>query len=272
MNQSLWLVLALSVPSVLVAVVLAIVLIKRKAQERSGVERLLAVVKAAEPDYRQALERRFAQDGQVAEAKAIQTADKLVKQRRQYFKQLLASLLERKPDALLKLEPALVQYSEAHLQLLGSLAAAAAPANAMEAAVVASTANTPAGAGGTEAQWRSENDRLRREVGLTLSALNNIFAEYASMFGDEHTRRDMNLEEILNSMQQLAAGQPAESTEPASEAMQENRPLTAAPVADVELAGIDAVTADDAPVAGDPFAETESLVEPAPADVASDKA
>lgn len=265
MNQSLWLVLALSVPSVLVAVVLAIVLIKRKAQERSGVERLLAVVKAAEPDYRQALERRFAQDGQVAEAKVIQTADKLVKQRRQYFKQLLASLLERKPDALLKLEPALVQYSEAHLQLLGSLAAPAPAAVAVEAAAPASTV-AAAGAGGSEAQWRSENDRLRREVGLTLSALNNIFAEYASMFGDEHTRRDMNLEEILNSMQQLAAGQPAEPTEPAPEATQENRPLAATPKADGESA------LEDEPVAGDPFAEPEPVVEPAAVAVEPDKA
>ncbi len=238
--NTLWLVLAISLPSVLVAVVLAVLLVKRKAQDRLAVERLLAAVKNAEPDYRQAMLNRLLKAG-VAEERAQADAGKLVKHRRQYWKQLLAALLNREPAALLQAEPALRQFSEAHLQDLPSLVLAIGAAPAVAAATESVAADAAGAADGpVNETMRRENDRLKREVGLTLSALNNIFAEYASMFGDEQTRRDMNLEEILTAMQQLAAGQPAESTAVDAGG---NRPLAAA--TDPGLAGLDEDFAGD---------------------------
>lgn len=242
MTESLWLVLALSVPSVLVAIVLAAILIRRKAQERRAVELLLGAVKNAEADYRQALLSKLGADSALAE----KSADKLVKQRRQYFKRVLSALLDRKPTGLLVIEAALRQFSESHLQSLAALANATAPAPASQASIPTAAAE------GGEGALRNENDRLRREVGLTLSALNNIFAEYASMFGDEHTRRDMSLEEILNSMQQLASGEPPE---PEPGAGMDNRPLASV-----------ASDTDSFLPNNDPFAESaQSESEDAPA-------
>lgn len=232
--NTLWLVLAISLPSVLVAVVLAVLLVKRKAQDRLAVERLLAAVKNAEPDYRQGVLNRLLKAG-VAEERAQTDASKLVKQRRQYWKQLLAALLSREPAALLQAEPALRQFSEAHLQDLPSLVLAIGAESPATVAIEPAVTDANAAAAPTNDSMRRENDRLKREVGLTLSALNNIFAEYASMFGDEQTRRDMNLEEILTAMQQLAAGQPADAT--TVDVAGGNRPLAA--VSTPALDGLD---------------------------------
>lgn len=241
--SSLGLVLALSGPAVIVAIVLAMLLLKRKAQDRRAVELLLNAVKTAEPTYREQLLGKLGAGGHADPVKLEALVDKLIKGRRQYFKQVLAALLDRKPTGLLGMEPALQQYSELHLQGMAVLARTPAPAAAASVATgVADATVAMAAHGASEASLRSENDRLKREVGLTLSALNNIFAEYASMFGDEHTRRDMSLEEILSSMQQLAAGEPpAPVVEPAS-----SIPATLP------------ATAEELTIASDPFAEPES--------------
>lgn len=234
--SELWLVLALSAPAVLVAVVLALLLLRRKAHERKAVEALLVAVKGAEAEYRNALLTRLG--GDVDDP----AADKLVKQRRQYFKQVLQALLDRRPTGLLVLEPALRQFSEVHVQLLASRQLAAAPVSGVAEPAPATAANT----GRSDEPLRAENDRLRREVGLTLSALNNIFAEYASMFGDEHTRRDMSLEEILHSMQQLAAGEPPAPVElPPDDAVTETG-LSEPDTQDDPFASADAAVADSA--------------------------
>lgn len=235
----LGMVLALSGPAVVVAIVLAVLIIKRKAQDRRAVELLLLAVKVAEPAYREHLLGKLGANGHADPDKLAALVDKLIKGRRQYFKQLLAALLDRKPTGLLAIEPALQQYGELHLQAMAVLARSPAPAMAEPPSP--STGGPAAPTTVVESQLRGENERLRREVGLTLSALNNIFAEYASMFGDEHTRRDMNLEEILSSMQQLAAGEPPV---PADEPM---------PVSVLEPLPDD--VPEEVEVAGDPFAE-----------------
>ncbi|MFZ5843027.1 MAG: hypothetical protein ACOY3E_09020 [Pseudomonadota bacterium] len=242
---ALSMVLALSGPAVVVAIVLAVLIIKRKAQDRRAVELLLMAVKAAEPAYREHLLGKLGSSGHADPDKLAALVDKLIKGRRQYFKQVLAALLDRKPSGLLAMEPALQQYSELHLQGMAVLARSMVPAPAVAEAAATAASGSGAATFAGEGQLRSENDRLRREVGLTLSALNNIFAEYASMFGDEHTRRDMSLEEILSSMQQLAAGEPPAAVD---------EPLPGSALERL---------LDDVPkeveVAGDPFAEPAAI-------------
>lgn len=224
MNNPLLIVLALSVPSLLTAVVLAVLIIRRKAQERSGVERLLAAVKANELEFRAALAQRLITDFHCEEETAGQTADSLVKQRRQTYKQVLTALLEREPTALTRLEPSIAGFADAHLKALAALSLHAGKREVMPAAVPPSLIPQAPPTDAGEAVLRMENDRLRREVSLTLSTLNNIFAEYASMFGDEQTRRDMSLPEILSAMQHLAEGE-----QPLAGAMEDaaNAPLHA---------------------------------------------
>lgn len=254
MNQALWLVLGLSGPAVLVAIVLAFLLIRRKAQDRAGVERLLAVVKNSEPAYRDSLHKQLMQHANWPEEQAQLEAEKLLKQRRQYFRQVLNGLLKRDPDALLTIETALQPFVAAHLQLLAHGAVLVTTPVALPSNAAGESAAVVAAPSASESALRGENDRLRREVGLTLSALNNIFAEYASMFGDEHLRRDMSLEEILSSMQQLAAGQPPEPAA-VSEATVTNQPLSAAE----NLDGIDDDPTQVPPEStDDPFADSQN--------------
>ncbi|MEM9100901.1 MAG: hypothetical protein AAGB12_01150 [Pseudomonadota bacterium] len=47
---------------------------------------------------------------------------------------------------------------------------------------------------------QSENKDLKREIHKTLKTLNNIFAEYSSMFGEEVNSQDMTAEEIVEAM------------------------------------------------------------------------
>ena len=50
---------------------------------------------------------------------------------------------------------------------------------------------------------REENDRLKKEVSITLGTLNNIFSEYSSMLGEEGERKDMKVEDILAKMESM---------------------------------------------------------------------
>ncbi len=266
MNNPLLIVLALSVPSLLTAVVLAVLIIRRKAQERSGVERLLAAVKASEASFRDALAQRLIKDFHCEEESAGQTADSLVKQRRQTYKQVLTALLEREPTALSQLEPSIAGFANAHLKALAALSLHAGKREApvsVPPSLIPQAPPTDAG----EAVLRMENDRLRREVSLTLSTLNNIFAEYASMFGDEQTRRDMSLPEILSAMQHLAEGE-----QPVAGAVDDavNAPLSAMTAepdgALTELDLSQATPAEaDAGLGDRPENEREFGVEPTPA-------
>ncbi len=255
MNNPLLIVLALSLPSLLTAVVLAVLLIRRKALERGGVERLLAAVKSAEPSFRAALLQRLVNEFQCEEESAGQTADKLVKHRRQTYKQVLTALLDRDPGALVRLEPVITDFADVHLKALSALSLQAGKRESAPIAVPAGLIPQAPPIDAGEAVLRGENDRLRREVSLTLSTLNNIFAEYASMFGDEHTRRDMSLPEILSAMQHLAEGEQAVG--PALDPSASNAPLSAMTEgSDGELSQSD-VGVPGAEMADETTAETE---------------
>jgi chromosome segregation ATPase len=53
-------------------------------------------------------------------------------------------------------------------------------------------------------ELKQEIKGLKQEVHITLTTLNNIFAEYSSMFGEEVTRKDMSVEQILTAMESFS--------------------------------------------------------------------
>jgi hypothetical protein len=65
---------------------------------------------------------------------------------------------------------------------------------------------------------QQENQRLRHEIHITLSTLNNMFAEYSSMFGNDEGDRNLSVSQIVDRMQQLSGGGANEALQKAEQA------------------------------------------------------
>jgi hypothetical protein len=66
------------------------------------------------------------------------------------------------------------------------------------------------------AALKAEIKALKHEVHITLTTLNNIFAEFSSMFGEEVPNREMSVDQIITAMESFAGkGQTSSVAQPA---------------------------------------------------------
>lgn len=193
--MSEWLIVLLfSVPPALIAIGLALWIITWRQRERAAVRRLLEGVKAQDEVQQAALKQFLSANMHLDDKKAEKQAVTIQQARRDLQKAVLSALLERSATRAEAVNVAISTFAAAYQALEPVLPTVPAPV-------------TSSGRSGEDAgRFREENERLRREVQMTLGTLNNIFAEYASMFGDENTRRDMSVDQILQSMQALSEG------------------------------------------------------------------
>jgi single-stranded DNA-binding protein len=193
--MSEWLMILLfSLPPALIAIGLAMWIIMWRQREREAVRRLLDGVKAQDEVQQAALKQFLSANMHLDDKKAGKQAAAIQQARRDLQKAVLSALLERSATKAEAVNVAISAFAAAYQALEPVLPTVPAPA-------------TASGRSGEDAgRFREENERLRREVQMTLGTLNNIFAEYASMFGDENTRRDMSVDQILQSMQALSEG------------------------------------------------------------------
>ncbi len=196
----------LCIPPFIVALLLVFTGYRRKVRERKGCEQLLALVKATEEEQKQAIEKYLTQSLHYDAAAAAGKAADLLKLRKQFMRKLLLGFLHRDVSAVAALDNELSHLTNGYHKLEAKTVSASPP-----------VAAKPEATGETHVvRLQQENQRLRHEIHITLSTLNNIFAEYSSMFGNDEGDRNLSVSQIVERMQQLSGGAANEALERAA--------------------------------------------------------
>lgn len=246
-------VLLLCLPPSLLAIALLISGYRRKVSERKGCEQLLALVKATEDEQKQAIETFLNKSLHYDSSASKGKAEELLKMRKQFMRKLLLGFLHRDVLTVAALDNELSQLTNAYHKLDAKSVAAPAPKN---------DATDP-----QTQQLHSENQRLRHEIHITLSTLNNIFAEYSSMFGNEDGDRNLSVSQIVDRMQQLSGAGGDAQLEQAAQRDQAALPSELEATPEVNVAS--AVEAD---MLGDIVAESAALLDSSDNDPSWDEA
>ena len=191
MSPSWLLILELTLPMAILVAIMAWLLFRRRGTTQVGAQALLKEIKANEEANRTALSRYLKDTLLMSAEEAEKHLTSIMAKRRQFFKAVLDSHLSPSSDSIGKLEKALSELTNAY-HALTPAAAYGSPTEVMSSAHA------------NDVQYlREENDRLKKEVSITLGTLNNIFSEYSSMLGEEGERKDMKVEDILAKMESM---------------------------------------------------------------------
>lgn len=194
MNASWLLVAEIALPLLLFISVLGISIVKRRKAVDDGCHKLLKDVKANDAAQKTSLERFLKETLLIADDDARSSLEQIMTKRRVFIKSVMDSHLELSSDSIKKLDAELNVLLEAYHSLVpGAALSGSSPIGA-----TASSSES-----GEISSLREENERLKKEMNITLGTLNNIFAEYSSMFGEEQEHRDMGVNDILSTMENL---------------------------------------------------------------------
>ncbi len=220
MNDSwlTWLlVVEIAFPFILLSIVLIAILIRNKSRYKDAMRELIINVKDNEPVRIEATQRFLHEKLGLAESEVEKLASDIIKERKFFFRTFVASILNKDVENLATLDEELSRITEKYHALtpnISSTAAESAPADvggdtsALQSELESKQAEIE--------QLNQEMKGLKQEVHITLTTLNNIFAEYSSMFGEEVARKDMSVEQILTAMEAFSGtkGETESSPEP----------------------------------------------------------
>lgn len=193
MNASWLLIAEIAVPLLLFLALLGSSIIKRRKAVDDGCHKLLADVKANDAAQKTALERFLKETLLQADDDANDALAQIINKRRVFIKAVMDSHLKLTSDGIKKLDSELSVLLESYHALVPGAALSGSPSMG---------SGSPLEAGDLQS-LKEENERLKKEMNITLGTLNNIFAEYSSMFGEEQEHRDMGVTDILSTMENL---------------------------------------------------------------------
>ncbi len=255
MNDSLFnwvLILEIVFPFLLLSLVLITILVRNKSRVTEAMRELIINVKDNEDEQKQAT-KAFIQNklGQTPE-QADKLANEIIKERKFFFRSLVSNILNKDIENLATLDEELGRVFEKYHVIEGGETAPVATASVAES--VGDDSSLRSEIESKEAkieELKQDNKSLKQQNHITLTTLNNIFAEYSSMFGEEVTKKDMSVEQILTAMESFA-GPSISSASIASET-----PVEATPRQESESA---IVPSDEEP-SDDDFVDTSILDE-----------
>lgn len=194
------LMLEILLPLAVLIVVLVFASLRRRRQDVAGMRRLVETLQSTDEARKQALRTFLAEQLGFEDPDLSQRITLIETQRKAVYKVLIQAFLKHDAEAIAQLHEPLDAYADIYHLL-------------------AHQQNFAAAAGGDDDRGneahatalRKENRRLKDEVNITLGTLNNIFAEYTSMFGEQIDRAQMSVEEIIAAMEKYS-GQPVADT------------------------------------------------------------
>ncbi len=204
-NLSFIIILEFVAPFAILSVLLFIALIKKNKKNKKGLTQLLHAVQKGEEDYKQKLKQFLSKSG-VEDDQLEDLVQTFCKSRRAFFKQTLSALNNGDSELLKGLGGRFSLFSDLYHQL--ELTTGSAPVSEEEGEQ-GSDVNTEAH-DELEATYKvvkRENKRLKAEVHVSVSALNSLFKEYSSMFGEVATNpSEMSVQEVLEAMEKFTKG------------------------------------------------------------------
>jgi hypothetical protein len=189
-------------PFVVIAALLLWLMLRQRRKHADALKALLAAVKEQEGAYTSRLQEFLLSKAGLEKDGLDEGAKPFIQGRRKYYKQLL--------EALVSLEPALMPMAETTLQKwlnhYHDLALAQVPEDEKPEDVEAPSEELEV----TKAEnqvLKKENKRLKAEIHVSMSALNSLFREFSSMFGEVSPESNhMTVTEILEAMEKLTKG------------------------------------------------------------------
>lgn len=190
----------LLLPPVVLAAVLAVAILRRRRKDVRAMRVLVDKVQARDGERLSALRAFLADHQGFGEPELGQRVILIDSQRKAFYQALVQAFLKHDAEAIARLDEPLDAYVDAYHLLAHQERSEPAPA-------------VP-GEGEDTARLQADNRRLKDELAITLSTLNNIFAEYTSMFGEQAERTDLSVDEIIAAMEKYSGQQPGKQ-EPA---------------------------------------------------------
>lgn len=208
-------------PFLALAIILLVVLMRSKSRLKDAMRELILNVKENEAVNKEAIQRFLHEKLGYADSDVDKLSAEIIKERKFFFRTFVSSLLNKDIENLALLDEELSRITERYHNLA---AGAVAPAEATvdDDAGESSLLQSDLEAKLAEIEeLKEKNKSLKQEVHVTLTTLNNIFAEYSSMFGEEVVKKDMSVEQILTAMESFSGEKSApSSSEPPAESSQ----------------------------------------------------
>jgi len=250
MNESWFswlLVVEIVLPFVIVSILLIVLLVRGQSRYKDAMRELILNVKDNEPVQKEATQR-FLHEKLGLDEKAVEkhSAD-IIRERKFFFRTFVSSVLNKDVENLASLDEELSRITEKYHDL--AVGSATKPAqDESDASSDTSALNSQLEA--KEAQieaLKQESKSLKQEVHITLTTLNNIFAEYSSMFGEDIAKKDMSVEQILTAMESFSGAKSEDSSSDAApmDATTEDEPDDVSDLDSMPLEDISTSEADD---------------------------
>ncbi|NVJ60217.1 MAG: hypothetical protein HWE27_07505 [Gammaproteobacteria bacterium] len=216
------LVIEIILPFIILALVLTVVLIRGKSRLKDAMRELIINVKDNEPVQKESTQRFLHEQLGISEAETEKLSNALIKERKFFIRTLVSSLLNKDIEALATLDEELSRLTERYHALKPANTAATETSDSYEDDESSSALQSEVESKVAEIEeLKDKNKGLQQELHITITTLNNIFSEYSSMFGEEVTKKDMSVEQILTAMESFSG---TKSTESSSEPLDISTP------------------------------------------------
>ena len=225
-----WIIVAeIALPLLILSVVLGWALFSNYKKNKEAARNLILKIKNNEENEKEALLSFLKEKIALEEEKAKKVTKKIINERKFLFRNLISGLLDKNMEAIAALESDMSRITRHYHQL------------EVQAAPPAEDEGESEADSETIEELRQEIKSLKHEIHITLTTLNNIFAEFSSMFGEEVPETEMSVDQIITAMESFSnKGETSDSVEET----------------DDRLAAIDEI--DDEP---DAFAEVEDAID-----------
>ena len=204
-------ILALEVasPFILLSIVLSIVVFRRKKQDKKSLQLLVANFKdnaeGREKSILDFLEHKVGLDDPVK----TEASKGIISARKSFLQNIIKAFLTRESEAISNIDNDLSNITSSYQNMSMTLSQSEESDTSTAEAAADENPTVPVEVDPNLTadieRLKKENKDLKIEVHTTLSTLNNIFAQYTSMFGEESDKKDMSVDEILGAMESFGS-------------------------------------------------------------------
>lgn len=249
-----WLiVLEVALPFFVLSMILIFVLIKGQKKNKEAARNLILKIKNNEDNEKDALLAFLTEKISLSDKDAKKVSKKIINERKFLFRNLISALLDKNTDAIASLESDMSRITSHY--------------HALEVTKVVEDVVPEVDEGEQEKkeELKQEIKSLKQEVHITLTTLNNIFAEFSSMFGEEVPETEMSVDQIITAMESFSGKSAVPDSNSEAEGQEEESDAFVEADLDEEASDVFAEAGIDA---GEPdaFAEVENALD----DIAAD--
>ncbi|MGX5174304.1 hypothetical protein ACUR5C_09820 [Aliikangiella sp. IMCC44653] len=191
------LVLEIVLPFVILSIVLILVILKGRKNNKEAARFLIEKIKSNEDSQRKEIFNFLKNQLNLDKNIAKRATRKITNDRKFLFRNLISGMLNKNPEAIASLELDMSRiFGHYHDLTANPVTTDAAPEGAPESNTEENTEDLKA--------LKKEIKLLKQEIHVTLTTLNNIFGEFSSMFGEEVPSSEMSVEQIITAMESFA--------------------------------------------------------------------